>query len=79
MFRTLGYYSTPISVDINTRLSFEDKLTIGATYRTDGSFAGMASVTFLKVFTFGYAYEVATKSELARANNTNELLLRSKF
>jgi hypothetical protein len=36
----------------------------------------MLNVKFGQYFTLGYVYEVAAESQLARANNTSEFLLR---
>lgn len=69
----------PISMDFNNMLSFNDKFSIGGTFRTDNSYAAIASITFKKKFTFGFAYETSSRRELARAQNTNEILFRVKF
>ena len=69
----------PVSMDFNNMLSFNNIFSIGGTYRTDQTFAAIASVTFKKIFTFGFAYETSSRSELARAQNTNEMLLRVRF
>lgn len=69
----------PFSVDFNMMLSFNKKFDIGGTYRTDGAYAGLVAFSINKRFTFGFAYEMSTKSELARAQNTNEFLLRLKL
>lgn len=69
----------PISVDFNTMLKIENNLEIGAMYRTDKAYAAMANIILSKRFLFGYAYEMSTRSELASAKNTNEILLQFKF
>lgn len=70
---------TPISVDFNGMLSFDDNFGFGASYRTDGAFAGLVNFSIKKRLLLGYAYEVSTRSELASAKNTNEFLLRFLF
>lgn len=69
----------PISVDFNTMLSFDNNFEIGASYRTDGAFAGLVNFSIKKRLLLGYAYEISTRSELASAKNTNEFLLRFLF
>ncbi|MCK0192542.1 type IX secretion system membrane protein PorP/SprF [Arenibacter sp. F20364] len=69
----------PISVDINTMLSFNNDFELGASYRTDSAFAGLVNLSLQKRLTLGFAYEVSTRSELASAKNTNELFLRFVF
>lgn len=70
---------SPVSLDLNTMLSFDDKFGLGGTYRTDEAYAAIASVTINKKMTFGFAYEMSTRAELARAKNTNEILFKFKF
>ncbi|SEK40769.1 type IX secretion system membrane protein, PorP/SprF family [Maribacter orientalis] len=69
----------PVSLDINTMLSFDNDFEIGATYRTDSAFAGLINFSIKKRLLLGYAYEVSTRKQLADIGNTNELLLRFKF
>lgn len=71
--------AAPISIDLNTMLSFENKFEIGATYRTDQAYAAMSTITINNHFMFGFAYEMSSRASLARARNTNEILLRFKF
>src|SRR5690606_37948483 len=69
----------PMSVNFNTMLSFDNNFEIGASYRTDGAFAGLVNFSIKKRLLIGYAYEVSTRSELASAKNTNEFLVRFLF
>jgi type IX secretion system PorP/SprF family membrane protein len=71
--------AAPISVDFNTMLAFEKRFEIGVTYRTDQAYAALSTLTISKHFMFGFAYEMSTRASLARARNTNEILLRFKF
>lgn len=69
----------PVSVDLNAMLSFNNNFDLGGTYRTDGAYAAIAAFTLSKKLTIGFAYEMSTRAELARARNTNEFLLKYKF
>jgi type IX secretion system PorP/SprF family membrane protein len=69
----------PLSLDINTMLQIDKYFEIGGTYRTNKTYAGIASLTISKLLTVGYAYEVTSNQELASVKNTNEFLLRFKF
>lgn len=69
----------PVSIDFNAMLSFNNKFEFGGTYRTDGAYAAIATLSLGKHLTFGFAYEMSTRAELARAQNTNEFLLKFKF
>lgn len=77
----MGRYvsGAPVSVDFNSMLSFDDNFGLGASYRTDGAFAGLLNFNIKKRLLVGYAYEVSTRKELASAKNTNEFLLRLLF
>ncbi len=68
-----------MSMDFNTMFNFNDVLELGATYRTDNTFAGLFNIKISKKLTLGYAYEANTKTELARARNTSEFLLSFEF
>ncbi|WP_335967331.1 type IX secretion system membrane protein PorP/SprF [Galbibacter sp. PAP.153] len=69
----------PISLDVNTMISFNEVFEIGAMYRTDRAYAGLANFKIAKHFTVGYAYEMSTREELANSGNTNEFLLMFQF
>ncbi|MES2240987.1 MAG: type IX secretion system membrane protein PorP/SprF [Bacteroidota bacterium] len=70
---------TPLSADFTAMLEINQKFNIGLMYRTDKAYGSLASISLGKHFLFGYAYEMSTMSELARARNTNEILLQYKF
>lgn len=69
----------PVSLDINTMLSFDHSFEIGATYRTDAAYAALMNITIKKHLVIGYAYEMSSRKELASAKNTNEFLVRFLF
>ncbi len=69
----------PVSIDINTVLNIEKIIEIGAMYRTDNAYAGILNFIINKRFVLGFAYEMSTRQELARARNTNEFILQYKF
>lgn len=69
----------PISMDFNTMFNFNDIIELGATYRTDNTFAGLVNLKINKRLTLGYANETSSKTQLARARNTSEFLLSFEF
>ncbi len=69
----------PVSIDLNTMLSFNEDFEVGATYRTDAAFAALVNFSIKKRLLVGYAYEMSTRKVLASARNTNEFLLRFLF
>lgn len=69
----------PVSADFNTMLDIDNILEIGGSYRTNNSFAGIAGIKISKLLKVGYAYEINSKKELAKAGNTNEFFLQFKI
>ncbi|MDR7371774.1 type IX secretion system membrane protein PorP/SprF [Flavobacterium aquidurense] len=70
---------SPVSIDLTTLLQINNIFEIGASYRTDKALAAIADFTINKRLTFGYAYEVSTRPELASARATNEFVLKFTF
>lgn len=69
----------PISVDYNLGVSFYKLFELGILYRSSNTLGGMAKLNISKRFLFGYAYEVATRSDMASSMNTHEFLLKYNF
>lgn len=69
----------PLSVDLNLMLQIEEFLEIGASYRINNAYAGIAGITISRLLTVGYAYETNTNETMASAKNSNEFFLRFKF
>lgn len=69
----------PVSMDFNTMLNLDDAVELGGTYRTDKAYTGMINFKISKKLIIGYAYEVSSRAELARAKNTSELMLNFEF
>ncbi len=69
----------PLSVDLNLMLQIEEFLEVGASYRINNAYAGIAGITLSKLLTVGYAYEANTNDMMASAKNSNEFFLRFKF
>lgn len=67
----------PVSVDLLTLVTFSERFSIGAAYRTDRAISGIVSLELSKRITLGYAYESSLRTELqASAGNTHELVFR---
>ena len=76
----LRYVSgAPVSLDLTAMLLIDKIFELGGMYRTDKAYAAMATVVISKRLVFGFAYEMSTRPELARARNTNEMLLQFRF
>jgi type IX secretion system PorP/SprF family membrane protein len=71
--------SAPVSMDFNTMLNIDDVVEFGGTYRTDKAYAGLVNFKISKKLILGYAYEMSTRAELARARKTSEFLLSFEF
>lgn len=76
----LRYVSgAPVSLDLTAMLQIDKIVELGGMYRTDKAYAAMATVVISKRLVFGFAYEMSARPELARARNTNEMLLQFRF
>ncbi len=69
----------PVSLDLTAMLQIDKIFELGGMYRTDKAYAAMATVVISKRLVFGFAYEMSARPELARARNTNEMLLQFRF
>lgn len=69
----------PVSLDLTAMLQIDKTFELGGMYRTDKAYAAMATVVISKRLVFGFAYEMSARPELARARNTNEMLLQFRF
>jgi hypothetical protein len=69
----------PVSLDLTAMLQIDKIVELGGMYRTDKAYAAMATVVISKRLVFGFAYEMSVRPELARARNTNEMLLQFRF
>lgn len=69
----------PLEVDVNANLWIQNKLSIGASYRTGDAVVGMVELQLNQQLRFGYAYD-KTFSDLGTLNTgTHELMLRMEF
>ena len=66
----------PITTDITTMVSWQNRFDLGVSYRTSSAFALLAVVS-LGTFDIGYAYETPAVSSLSQLNlRTHEIVLR---
>jgi len=69
----------PLEVDVNANLWIQNKLSIGASYRTGDAVVGMVELQLNQQLRFGYDYD-KTFSDLGTLNTgTHELMLRMEF
>jgi type IX secretion system PorP/SprF family membrane protein len=71
--------NAPASVDFTTMLQISENFEIGAMYRTDQAIGVITDFKINKHLLLGYSYEWSTRSTLASAQNTYELLLQYRF
>ena len=65
----------PVSLDINTKISFRDKIWIGGAYRKDDSFSGMVGFNVGSLFNLGYAYDFTTSALNTVSRGSHEVVL----
>lgn len=69
----------PVSIDYNLGVSIYDLVELGVVYRSNNAVGGMVKLEIANRFTLGYAYEIATRTDLTRTMNTNEFILKYNF
>ena len=66
---------TPITYDINAKLSFQDKLWIGGSYRRNDSFGVLAGLNISSFINIGYSYDITTSALNTVSNGTHEIVI----
>ena len=69
----------PVQMDLNVNLWLQNKIAIGASYRTGDAIVGMVEFQFNQQFRFGYAYDKTFSNLGTLANGTHELMFRMEF
>ena len=70
----------PISADIGTFVSFQNRIDFGASYRTNASLSFMTYINVINGIDVGYAYETPTDVSLAgQSVKTHEIFLRIRL
>lgn len=66
---------TPVSIDVNMKMSFKDRFWIGGSYRKDDSFAALAGVNISKLINLTYSYDFVTSDLNRVTNGSHEIVL----
>jgi type IX secretion system PorP/SprF family membrane protein len=66
---------TPLTYDINAKLSFKDKFWIGGSYRKDDSFGVLAGINISSFINVGYSYDITTSALNTVSNGTHEIVI----
>lgn len=66
---------TPLTYDINAKLSFQDKFWFGGSYRKNDSFGVLAGVNISSFINIGYSYDITTSALNTVSNGTHEIVI----
>jgi len=66
---------SPVSIDLNMKLAFKDKVWLGGSYRKDDSFAAMAGFNIGKMVNLTYSYDFTTSELKQVSNGSHEIVL----
>jgi type IX secretion system PorP/SprF family membrane protein len=66
---------TPLTYDINAKISFQDKFWIGGSYRHDDSFGVLAGLNISSFINVGYSYDITTSALNTVSNGTHEIVI----
>ncbi len=70
---------TPIKVDAGARITYQDKIWIGANYRTNDAITALIGFTYNSWLTFGYSYDYTTTALQQFSTGTHEIMLGLRF
>ena len=66
---------TPLTFDVNTKLSFKDKFWLGVSYRRDDSVGLLAGLNISSFINIGYSYDITTSALNTVSNGTHEIVI----
>ncbi|SER44691.1 PorP/SprF family type IX secretion system membrane protein [Pedobacter rhizosphaerae] len=66
---------SPVSVDLNAKLAFKDKVWLGGSYRKNDSFSAMAGFNIGKMVNLTYSYDFTTSDLNQVSNGSHEIVL----
>ncbi len=69
----------PVSLDLSTNFMFRERFTIGASYRLDAAFSGLAAFQISNTWLIGYAYDYDTIALGEFNSGSHELFIRLDF
>jgi type IX secretion system PorP/SprF family membrane protein len=69
----------PIQADINAQVWLKDVVSVGGSYRTDGSGAFLAEIQCTPQFRIGYSYDLSNKALSTYNRGSHEIMLRYEF
>ncbi|MEN0057182.1 MAG: type IX secretion system membrane protein PorP/SprF, partial [Mucilaginibacter sp.] len=65
----------PTTFDVNMKLSFQDKLWLGGSYRRGDSFAALAGININSLINVGYSYDFTTSELRTVSSGTHEIVI----
>lgn len=75
-----GVEGAPLELDLNTNLLIKEVIWVGASWRSFSSIDVLLQLQLTKHLQLGYAYDIATTSELSSINaGSHELMLNYRF
>jgi type IX secretion system PorP/SprF family membrane protein len=65
----------PLSLDMNVKFDYEDKIWLGGSYRSSDSFSAMLGFSFRKFVNLTYAYDLTTSELSTVSSGSHEIVL----
>ncbi len=66
---------TPLTYDIDAKVSFRDKFWLGGSYRHNDSFGVLAGLNISSFINIGYSYDITTSALNTVSNGTHEVVI----
>ena len=72
-------YKIPVKADLGLKFSYQNKIWIGANYRTKDAVTAMIGYMFNNWLMFGYSYDYSTTHLRGYNSGTHEVMLGLRF
>jgi type IX secretion system PorP/SprF family membrane protein len=66
---------SPMTFDVNMKMSFRDRFWFGGSYRRDDSFAALAGFNLSSLINVGYSYDMTTSALRTVSNGSHEIVI----
>jgi type IX secretion system PorP/SprF family membrane protein len=70
---------SPLSMDINLKATFQDRLYVGGTYRKEDALSAIAGVNINHMLALGYAYDATTSGLSPFSQGSHEVVINLKL
>ncbi|WP_026462773.1 PorP/SprF family type IX secretion system membrane protein [Adhaeribacter aquaticus] len=70
---------SPVSVDLNLKATYADRVWVGGSLRKGDAFAGMAGINISSLLSLGYSYDITTSALTYNSAGSHEIVMGLKL